>query len=110
LTNRARQGRAGRPGQFEKENRNKINKKVKSLKKKLKHEPSLKKPGGFTMSEGHGHPLVVMNISTSWSYHFMALLPSKFELGFKLTISFFAPFFLMTFSNFPMMNTLSSFW
>jgi hypothetical protein len=26
--------------------------------KKLKHEPSLKKPGDFTVAEGHGHPLV----------------------------------------------------
>jgi hypothetical protein len=29
VTNRAGHGRAGRPGQFEKENRNKINKKIK---------------------------------------------------------------------------------
>jgi hypothetical protein len=25
----------------------------------LKHEPSLKKPGDFTVAEGHEHPLVV---------------------------------------------------
>jgi hypothetical protein len=31
---------------------------VKSFSKKLKHEPSLKKPGDFTVAEGHGHPLV----------------------------------------------------
>jgi hypothetical protein len=46
--------------QFEKENRNKINKKVKSFYKKLKHEPSLKKPGGFIVSEGHRHLLVYL--------------------------------------------------
>jgi len=34
-------------------------KKVKSFKKKLKHEPSLKKPGDFTVAEGHEHPLVL---------------------------------------------------
>jgi hypothetical protein len=34
-------------------------KKLKVSKKKLKHEPSLKKPGDFTMAEGHGHPLVI---------------------------------------------------
>jgi len=28
---------------------------------KLKHEPILKKPGDFTVAEGHGHPLVVIN-------------------------------------------------
>jgi hypothetical protein len=37
-------------------------KKVKSLKKKLKREPSLKKPRDFTVVEGHGHPLVKVNI------------------------------------------------
>jgi hypothetical protein len=31
VTKRAGQGKAGRPGQFEKENKNKINKKVKSF-------------------------------------------------------------------------------
>jgi hypothetical protein len=31
-------------------------KKVKSF---LKREPSLKKPGEFTVAEGHGHPLVI---------------------------------------------------
>jgi hypothetical protein len=30
--------------------------------KKLKHEPGLKKPGDFTVSEGHGYPLVLYNI------------------------------------------------
>lgn len=34
--------------------------KDKSFKKELKHEPGLKKPRDFTVSEGHGHPLVVM--------------------------------------------------
>ncbi len=34
------------------------NKKDKSLKKKLKHEPGLKKTGDFTVSEGHRYPLV----------------------------------------------------
>jgi len=34
------------------------NKKDKSLKKKQKHELGLKKPGDFTMSEGHRYPLV----------------------------------------------------
>jgi len=34
------------------------NKKVKSLLKKLKHEPSLKKLEDFTVAKGHGHPLV----------------------------------------------------
>ncbi len=35
------------------------NKKDKKFyKKKLKHEPSLKKPGDFTMSEGHRYPLI----------------------------------------------------
>jgi len=33
-------------------------KKLKVSKKKLKREPSLKKPGDFTVAEGHGHPLV----------------------------------------------------
>jgi len=28
--------------------------------KKLKHEPSLKKPWDFTVAEGHGHPLVLL--------------------------------------------------
>ncbi len=35
------------------------NKKDKSFLKKLKHEPGLKKPGDFTVSEGQGYPLVV---------------------------------------------------
>jgi hypothetical protein len=35
------------------------NKKVKSLKRKLKNEPSFKKSGDFTVAEGHGHPLVL---------------------------------------------------
>ncbi len=30
--------------------------------KKLKHEPSLKKPGDFTVAEGHMHPLVDIEI------------------------------------------------
>ncbi len=34
------------------------NKKDKSFQKKPKHEPSLKKPGDFTVPEGHGYPLV----------------------------------------------------
>jgi hypothetical protein len=34
------------------------NKKDKSFKKKLKHEPCLKKLGDFTVSEGHKYPLV----------------------------------------------------
>jgi hypothetical protein len=38
------------------------NKKVKFLKKKLKREPSLKKPRDFTVAEGHGHPLVVIEL------------------------------------------------
>jgi hypothetical protein len=33
-------------------------KKLKVSKKKLKREPSLKKPGDFTVAEGHRHPLV----------------------------------------------------
>jgi hypothetical protein len=43
-------------------NKNKKHIKIKKLKvskKKLKHEPSLKKPGDFTVAEGHGHPLVL---------------------------------------------------
>jgi hypothetical protein len=32
-------------------------KEKKSFKKKLKHEPSLKKPEDFTVPEGHGYPL-----------------------------------------------------
>ncbi len=41
-------------------NRKHIKKKEKnkSFKKNLKHEPSLKKPGDFTVPEGHGYPLV----------------------------------------------------
>jgi len=35
------------------------NKKDKSLRKKLKHEPGLKKTGDFTMSKGHRYPLVL---------------------------------------------------
>jgi hypothetical protein len=31
--------------------------KDKNFKKKLKHEPGLKKPGDFTVSEGHRYPL-----------------------------------------------------
>jgi len=41
-----------------KTHKNKKIKKLKVSKKKLKHEPSLKKPGDFTVAEGHGHPLV----------------------------------------------------
>jgi len=33
----------------------------KSFKKKLRHEPGLKKPGDFTVFEGHGYPLVFYN-------------------------------------------------
>jgi hypothetical protein len=42
-------------------NKNKKHIKIKKLKiskKKLKYEPSLKKPGDFTVAEGQGHPLV----------------------------------------------------
>jgi hypothetical protein len=31
----------------------------KSFQKKLRHEPGLKKPGDFTVFEGHGYPLVI---------------------------------------------------
>jgi len=41
-------------------NKNKKIKKLKVYKKKLKHEPSFKKPRDFTMAEGHGHPLVLI--------------------------------------------------
>jgi len=41
-----------------KTHKNKKIKKLKVSKKKLKHEPSLKKPGDFAVAEGHGHPLV----------------------------------------------------
>ncbi len=34
-------------------------KKDKSFKKKLKHEPSLKKSGDVTVPEGHRYPLVL---------------------------------------------------
>ncbi len=37
-------------------------KKVKSFLKKLKREPSLKKLRDFTVAEGHGHPLVVIEL------------------------------------------------
>jgi hypothetical protein len=40
-------------------------KKLKVSKKKLKHEPSLKKPGDFTVAEGHRYPLV-SEITTSF--------------------------------------------
>ncbi len=36
------------------------NKKDKSFQKKLKHEPSLKKPGDFTVPEGHGYSLYII--------------------------------------------------
>jgi hypothetical protein len=38
------------------------NKKDKSFYKKLKHEPSLKKLGNFTVPEGHGYPLIYIYI------------------------------------------------
>jgi len=40
--------------------------KDKSFLKKLKHEPSLKKPGDFTVAKGHRYPLVysIMNLNT----------------------------------------------
>jgi len=31
--------------------------------KKTYNEPSLKKPGDFTVAEGHGHPLVMLSRS-----------------------------------------------
>jgi len=40
-----------------------VSTKVRKSKKELKHEPSLKKPGDFTVAEGHGHPLVLLNVS-----------------------------------------------
>jgi hypothetical protein len=49
-------------------NKNKKHIKIKKFKifeKKLKHEPSLKKPGDFTVAEGHGHPLVSYNIGSA---------------------------------------------
>jgi hypothetical protein len=36
------------------------NKKDKSFYKKLKHEPSLKKPGDFAVPEGHKYPLYII--------------------------------------------------
>ncbi len=44
-------------------NKNRIHIKIKKLKnksfkKKLKHEPGLKKRGDFTVTEGHRYPLV----------------------------------------------------
>jgi neutral trehalase len=36
------------------------NKKIKVSREKLKHEPSLKKPGDFTVPEGHGYPLYII--------------------------------------------------
>jgi len=54
--------------------------KIKFKKKKLKREPSLKKPGDFTMAEGHGHPLVDI-ISTS------GLRPKYFFSGLPLNSS-----------------------
>jgi hypothetical protein len=58
-----------------KTHKNKKNKKVKSFLKKLKHEPSLKKPGDFTVAEGHGHPLVQSKGCNSQQamYHIMVL-------------------------------------
>jgi len=41
-----------------KKNKNKKLKKLKVSQKKLKHEPSLKKPGDFTVAKGHGYSLV----------------------------------------------------
>jgi hypothetical protein len=45
------------------------NKKDKSFKKKLKHEPGLKKTGNFTVSEGHRYPLVLTKCVTQWPCH-----------------------------------------
>jgi len=48
--------------------KNKKIKKLKVSKKKLKREPSLKKLGNFTVVEGHGHPLVILDCGKSQSY------------------------------------------
>ncbi len=40
-------------------------KKIKKFLKKLKHEPSFKKLGNFTVAEGHGHPLVQIDTLTN---------------------------------------------
>jgi len=39
--------------------KNTLKKKIKVSKKKLKHDSSLKKPGDFTVPEGHRYPLVL---------------------------------------------------
>jgi len=57
------------------------------------HEPSLKKPGDFTVAEGHGHPLVNKNISNIFLSSFFQIdfLPCNNHVICNILI-FYIPF------------------
>jgi hypothetical protein len=57
------------------------NKKDKSFQKKLKHEPSLRKPGDFIVLEGHGYPWCLSVWSSSLGCMLGGVLVGMCNLG-----------------------------